>query len=102
MYNFIERCIKGQVLLEEIDDFIDEWHEGNSSEPLHQYLGMSKKEYSLFVEDENYLAIIVTAHKEKKDINTIIETQIAIAARSDNHSKSIRLEQWLKDEGLWE
>lgn len=101
MYNFIQGCIRGEFLLEEVDDFIDEWHDGDSDQPLHKYLGMSKEEYSLFVEDEVYLAIIVTAHKENKDIKTIVENQIAIAARSDDHAKSERLEKWLKNEGLW-
>lgn len=102
MYNFIEACIKGEVLLEEVDDFIDTWHDSDSSIPLYEYLGMTKKEYALFVEDENYLAIIVTAHKQDEPIENIIENQISIAARSDNHAKSLRLESWLKDEGLWE
>jgi hypothetical protein len=102
MYNFIDACSKGFALLEEIDDYIDSWHESDTDLTIYEFLGMKKKEYALYVEDESYLAIIVTAHRNNEDINTIIENQISIAARSDNHAKSQRLEKWLKDEGLWE
>lgn len=35
---------------DEIDDKIDEWHDGNSPMPLHEFLGMTKDEYSIFVQ----------------------------------------------------
>ena len=100
--NFIKDCINGDALLQDIDDYIDKWHDSEIDEPLFSYLGMSKKEYALFVEDENYLASIVTAHKEDVDIETIMKVHLSIAARSDSHSKSQRLESWLKNEQLWE
>jgi len=40
---------KGECILEDIDDFIDEWHDGDFEEELHEFLGMSWKEYSLVV-----------------------------------------------------
>jgi len=36
---------------EEIDDKIDEWHNGNTGVELHEYLGMTLEEYALFVTD---------------------------------------------------
>jgi hypothetical protein len=39
----------GECLPEDIDDFIDEWHDGDFEEELHEFLGMSWKEYSLVV-----------------------------------------------------
>lgn len=101
MYSFINACINSEALLSEIDDYIDLWHESETDLPIYEFLGMTKKEYALFVYDKSYLALIVTAHKDKEDINTIISSQIAMDARSDNHAKSARLEKWLKDEGLW-
>ncbi|QFP97348.1 hypothetical protein SEA_SPILLED_33 [Streptomyces phage Spilled] len=32
-----------------IDDLIEEWHEGDSPLPLHEFLGMTSEEYDLFV-----------------------------------------------------
>ena len=102
MSNFISYCISGDALMSEIDDYISNWHEGNVEGELYDYLGMSKKEYALFVEDENYLGIIISAHKDSIDINLIIRDEMAMAARSDNPAKSRRLQQWLEREGLWE
>jgi len=102
MSDFITNCIKGDALLSEVNDYIDMWHDSDSKLPLHEFLGMTRKEYDLFVQDEKYLASIVTAHRDKKDIVKIIAEQISMAARSDDQSKSERLERWLKDEGLWD
>lgn len=102
MSSFIQDCINGEALLSEIDDYIDLWHASSDDIPLHLYLGMTKGEYALFIEDEGFLASIVTAHKEGKKVESIVREQLALAARSDNYSKSTRLEHWLKLEGLWE
>lgn len=102
MSNFIADCINGDALLSDINEYIDIWHASDTEMPIYEFLGMTKKEYALFVADEMYLAIIVTAHKENESIENIIEDQIAMAARSDNQAKSDRLERWLKDEGLWD
>lgn len=102
MSNFVSYCISGDALMSEIDDYIAKWHEIPRDIELHDYLGMSKKEYALFVEDENYLGIIISAHRNHTSIEMIIRDEMAIAARSDNPGKSKRLQQWLESEGLWE
>lgn len=38
--------------LEEIDDAITKWHESDTDEPLHVYLGLTWQEYALFVTQE--------------------------------------------------
>jgi hypothetical protein len=102
MSNFILNCINGDALLSEIDDYVELWHDSDTELSLHEFLGMTKKEYALYVEDEQYLAMIVTARREKSNIELIIESQVAMAARSDNQAKSARLQRWLKNEGLWD
>jgi hypothetical protein len=73
MSNFIEDCLKGVASLSEVDDYIDQWHESDEDIPLHVYLGMTSQEYSFFVKDENYLETILTARKENKDIEHILQ-----------------------------
>jgi hypothetical protein len=34
---------------DDIDDLIDEWHEGDYDMPLHQFLGMTWGEYTTWV-----------------------------------------------------
>lgn len=102
MSDFITDCINGDALLTEIDDYVDRWHGSKSTLPLHEFLGMTKKEYALFVESDKYLAYIVTARKEGRNIAEIIRSQLSVAARSDSQAKTARIERWLKDQGLWE
>jgi hypothetical protein len=47
--SFIEKCINGDASLDEIDNYIDEWHDSDSdiNLELHEFLGMSWEEYSL-------------------------------------------------------
>lgn len=101
MSNFIIDCINGDTLMLEINDYIDRWHDGNTELALHDFLGMTKKEYALFVEDENYLGSIISAHKFNKSVVNIVKDQIAMAARSDDAIKAKRLQKWLENEGLW-
>ena len=65
MYNFINKCIGGDASLKEVDTYIEYWHTNNITIPLYQFLGMTEKEYSEFVKDENYLGTIFNAHKKQ-------------------------------------
>ena len=69
MSNFIEKCVQGRALLDDIDDFIDKWHEGENDEPLHKFLGMTESEYSLWVADPEILPFIITAHQQNRDVS---------------------------------
>ena len=100
--NFIQDCLNGKASLTDIDDYIDTWHEQKNDITIYDFLGMSKKEYALFVEDEAYLAKIVMAHKDKISINKIMHEHIPMAARADSSLKAARLQRWLEKEGLWE
>lgn len=49
---FVEQCLEGRATLEDIDDFVDRWHESDEGEEreLHEYLGLTWDEYALWVE----------------------------------------------------
>jgi hypothetical protein len=102
MSNYIEDCITGDALMSEIYDYIDQWHEGDSKLSISEYLGMSEKEYFLFVENDSYLPSIITAHKTDKNIVTVMQEYLKMAARSDDPNKTKNLQQWLENEGLWD
>lgn len=102
MSNFITDCIEGNALMTDVDDYIDMWHESDSNLSLHDFLGMTEKEYKLFVEDESYLGSIITAHKFDTDIASILKKEYALAARSDDPAKAIKIQKWLENEELWD
>lgn len=103
MSSFIEMCVFGEALLEDIDDFVEKWHSSDSALPLHKFLGMTKSEYSLWVADPYVLPFIVTAHKTDQDVGALLEgaQELPMAARADGPEKAKKLLSWLKQEGLW-
>lgn len=102
MSNFINDCLTGDAFLSDIDDYIHAWHIGNSELSLHEYLGMTFDEYAGYVENEDLLPFIVTAHKRKIDFRSFAKNEISMAARSDDAGKAALLKDWLISRGLWD
>lgn len=104
MSNFVTNCLSGEALLDDIDDYVDAWHETKGEIPLHQYLGMSKTEYALWVADPDILPFVICAHREKRDVGEVLEAfnALPLAARADGPGKAKQLMHWLKKEGLWQ
>lgn len=63
--NFIKKCIKGTATIEDIYDYIDKWHNGNSTLPLYEYLGMTKAEYTVWMPHPHMLPFILENYKEE-------------------------------------
>lgn len=106
MSSFIKKCVRGEALLEDIDDFVEAWHKGESKLSLKRFLGMTDSEYSLWVADPDVLPFIVTAHKQNRNLADLLEEEkvgeLSMAARTDGPEKARKLLEWLKHEGLWE
>jgi len=66
--SFVDLCLGGSVRAEEIDDFVDAWHNGDSAEPIYDFLGMSREEYGLWVEQPRLLHLILEARRRGKTI----------------------------------
>jgi len=94
----------GDVLMEEIEDFVDQWHEEEGDVPLNVYLGMTKLEYKLWVADSAVLPYVVTAHKTHQKVGKLIESieELPLAARAASPQSATRLYKWLTKEGLLE
>ncbi|SDP77387.1 hypothetical protein [Clostridium gasigenes] len=69
---FIDAVIMGDVLIDEIDDYIDMWHDGDSKLEIYEFLGMTQNEYRLWVDDESILKEIIKCHMNGKDIEEVI------------------------------
>lgn len=68
MSNFIDMYRMGDAQAEDIDDFIDEWHDHPGSVPLYTFLGMTREEYASWVEDAASLPDILKARDQKPSI----------------------------------
>lgn len=104
MSNFIQKCLAGEAMLDDIDEFVDEWHETDTRLPIYRFLGMTQSEYGLWVADPDVLPYIVNAHHQDRDVAELLGeiSALPIAARSDGPEKAVKLLRWLKSEGLWE
>ncbi len=41
---FVNLCLRGEALADQIDDYVDQWHNGDSEEELSDFLGLTPEE----------------------------------------------------------
>jgi hypothetical protein len=101
--NFVQKCLAGEALAEDIDDYVDRWHngEGDPEASLAGFLGFTDEEYKLWAEKPSSLPFILNARRggvslrEPRDYdNTYL-----IAARDLSTEDAEELIQWLKQTG---
>lgn len=99
--NFVELCIKGDILSEEIDEYVLEWHEGRAGEnqELHEFLGLSWDEYSLWSTTPSMLEFILSARKRGTSFEEeLSRDRYALAARANSTAEAKRIMEWLQHE----
>jgi hypothetical protein len=98
---FVDLCLAGEVLLEEIDDFIDDWHRNPKGRELHDHLGMNWQEYSVWMNEPDLLPMIVKARRERSNLQEVLEglALLPAAARSYDPEKARSVMEWLRRQG---
>ena len=76
--SFVERCLVGDFEADAIFDYIDRWHGGGSGRPLWAFLGMTRDEYGLWVEDADALPAILNAHR----FGTTVEESLQVLSQA--------------------
>lgn len=97
MSSFMELALKSDVLLDEIDDFVDAWHEGAGDSSLAEFLGMTSDEYALWATSPALLSHIVTARMGKRLLSEVVNDnfdELRMAARADPGAER-KLKLWL-------
>lgn len=64
MSTFIDDCVSGEAQPDDINNYIDKWHDANTDEELHEFLGMEEDEYMSWLEDSNVLEDIIAKYKD--------------------------------------
>jgi hypothetical protein len=101
--NFVDLCLAGNALLEEIDDFVDAWHAAPQEKELHEYLGMTDDEYSLWLRSPDALPYIIKARYDRKPLTLAVMQEyenMRLAARASDRLKIPRLLEWLRGRGI--
>jgi hypothetical protein len=68
--NFIQRCVSGYAAPDEIDDYIELWHDSDSLLELHEYLGLTWEEYRMWASNKSILARIIASRSEQANADT--------------------------------
>ncbi len=63
--NFVSLAFAGKFSADQIDDYVDQWHDNPSGLELHEYLGMTREEYAIRLKEPDQLASILAAKKLK-------------------------------------
>ncbi|WP_373490303.1 hypothetical protein [Parasphingorhabdus sp.] len=100
MPNFMVGLMDGLYLADEIDDFIDTWHDmTDGSIELHEFLGMSWAEYSLWANNPDSIFDIASARRRnislEEAVNDNIQSSMKLAARSNKASEIAYLQNWI-------
>ena len=96
--NFITSCIQGFCLIEDIDDFVDNWHDSDSELQLYEYLGMTHDEYKLWLEKPESLKFIIFSKKNKIPLKIALHSYAPtqLAARAASTTEATEIIDWLK------
>ena len=98
---FVDRVLDGEALPEDIDDYVDAWHDSpNESRPLQEFLGFSSDEYALWIEKPDTLSWIFMCRSQGIRLDTIDwEETHQLAARAKTEEESEKLIAWLEKTG---
>jgi len=104
MSNFIFDVINAVAILDEIDDYVEKWHNSDSNVMIYEYLGMTEEEYYLWVENDFYLKYIISAHEKNVNINDLLKEEYTtkLAARASSPDEAKKIYDWLNEKGMIE
>lgn len=95
---FISKCLRGETLANEIDQFVEAWHSSDVDTTLQNYLGMTAEEYNAWVLDASVLPFILKARRFGQPLDEVLQHDVErIAARNGSHSDVLRLLHWLEE-----
>ncbi|MDQ0678774.1 hypothetical protein QFZ30_002156 [Arthrobacter pascens] len=95
---FVSACLSGTALLDDVDEWVETWHESPNDVSLDDYLGFSAEEGALWAERPESLRFIVAAHRYGKPVETILQSRddFALAARASDSAEAMAVLAWLR------
>lgn len=97
---FFELYKDGHAMEDEVDDYIDLWHDSKPACSLSEYLGLTDEEYSIFLTDASALPFILLSRQKKQPLQSVLAQrlqELTVAARSSDKTTEHAIKLWLKD-----
>ncbi|MGW6927376.1 hypothetical protein ACWGA9_39990 [Streptomyces sp. NPDC054950] len=101
---FVSAALSGRASIDDLDDYIDDWHDEGSDLPLYEYLGMTRDEYRLCTERPEALRLVLAARKKGRPFTEEIklaasQSSYALAARAESAEQAKGVYDWLVRRG---
>ena len=98
--SFFDLFRSGEAAPTDIDDFVDRWHargdEWAQALPLHDYLGLTREEYEVWVIDATVLPRILQARLNQEPIASAVADHLReLTSRNATTSRIGSLGNWL-------
>jgi hypothetical protein len=96
---FISACLSGSALLEDVDAWVEDWHEAPADLSLDEFLGFTHDEGKLWAERPESLRFIVAAHRYGTPVEIILQGRddFALAARATDSAAATAVLGWLRE-----
>ena len=81
---FLQLFRDGRVTAQQIDDFVEAWHDADDSEqrPLAEFLGMTEDEYTVWLASRKALPAIVAARQTGRPLFDLVAEHLAELKRA--------------------
>lgn len=98
---FVEKVLAGDEFADRIDDYVAQWHNSPRRMALHTFLGLSRDEYGMWVEQPASLQTILFARRNGAPLESFEwDNAHLLAARSQSQQDPKILLGWLNKKGL--
>lgn len=96
---FVSACLSGSALLDDVDDWVEDWHESPRGLSLDEFLGFTDEEGALWAERPESLRFIVAAHRYGTPVGNILQSRddFALAARASDSAVATAVLGWLRE-----
>jgi hypothetical protein len=76
---FLELYRNGQVSAQQVEDFIEVWHDSDGTEqrPLAEFLGMAEDEYTVWMASRKALPAIIAARQQGRPLAELVAEHLA-------------------------
>lgn len=95
--NFIEQLADNETSVEELDDFIDLWHNEPHGVSLHEFLGLTFDEYGVVIFEPTAFKFILSAREANE---TTVFPEVIDCSCGKDHLTVPRIDVGTDDEGV--